>query len=64
MINLRKARLAIDITQQELADKVGITRKTLNMYEKGHREPSASVIVKLADQLHVTTDYLLGRNIK
>lgn len=50
-----------DITQQELADKIGVSRGTVGMYEIGKREPDADTLGKIADYFNVSTDYLLGR---
>jgi len=47
-------------TQQELADKCGITFVSICRYLQGVREPKASVVVKIANALGVSTDYLLG----
>ena len=47
------------ITQKQLADMTGITEASISRYVNGSREPRANSIVKLADALGVTTDYLL-----
>lgn len=49
------------LTQQQLADKIGITRASLSHYEKNRREPDYETLQKLADFFDVSTDYLLGR---
>ena len=49
------------LTQIRVADAVGVALRTYQGYEQGEREPSLSVLVKLADALDITTDYLLGR---
>lgn len=61
MKNLKFARRMKDITQKELAEKVGVTLQTISYYERGKVDPTGRVIVKMADALDVTTDYLLGR---
>lgn len=48
------------LTQQELADKVGITRATYAQYELGRRTPDYDTLIKLAKFYKVTVDYLLG----
>lgn len=58
---LRKARMDSGITQQQAAEAVGITLRVYQSYEQGKHSPSLESLVKLADLLHVTTDYLLGR---
>lgn len=61
--NLRKARMARKMTQQKLSDSVGIALRTYQCYEQGSREPSLEMLVKLADELSVSTDWLLDRNV-
>lgn len=59
---LKSVREAKDMTQAELANLIGISPNTLNSYENTNREPRLSLLVKIADALHVSTDYLLGRS--
>ncbi|MDF2934652.1 MAG: transcriptional regulator, family [Paenibacillaceae bacterium] len=49
------------LTQEDLANKIGISRASLSHYEKNRREPDYTTITKLADFFHVSVDYLLGR---
>lgn len=51
-------------TQQEFADKIGISRSTIGMYETGAREPDFETLEIIADFFNVDTDYLLGRTNK
>lgn len=46
--NLRIQRAILDISQQELADKVGVTRATINAIENGKYAPSGLVLLKIA----------------
>lgn len=55
---LRKER---GITQQQLADGVGISKGGLSYYENSGRTPDISILKRFADYFGVTTDYLLGR---
>ena len=41
------------MTQEELAQKVGLATITIRQYESGAREPNASIVVQIADALHV-----------
>lgn len=50
------------ITQQELAQYLGVTQKTISNYEKGERSPDPETLKKIADYFDVTVDYLLGRS--
>ena len=47
------------ITQKQLAELTGITEASISRTVNGGREPRANSILKLADALGVTTDYLL-----
>jgi len=49
------------MTQKELAQKLNLTDATLNRYEKGHRKPDPKTLSKIAEILHVSVDWLLGR---
>lgn len=59
-ITLKKLRLQEGLTQQQLADKLGVTKSVVSYYELQERYPSPEVLTKLAFIFHVTTDYLLG----
>jgi transcriptional regulator with XRE-family HTH domain len=49
-----------NMTQAELARKLGITRSSVNAWELGFSIPSTQYIVELANLFTVSTDYLLG----
>jgi len=59
---LRKVRMDRHMTQQKLSDSVGLALRSYQCYEQGTREPSLDMLVKLANVLQVTTDYLLCRD--
>ena len=59
-IILKKLRIQEGLTQQELADKLMVTKSVVSYYELQQRYPSPEVLTKLALIFHVTTDYLLG----
>jgi len=48
----------------EFARKLGISYQTLTHYITGHRKPSATNLIKIADGLQCSIDYLLGRSAK
>lgn len=60
---LREVRMAREMTQQQLADCIGLALRSYQCYEQGAREPSLQMLVKLADVLNVPTDYLLCRDL-
>jgi len=49
------------LTQEELANKLGISRAALSHYETSRREPDYDTIDKIASFFKVSTDYLLAR---
>lgn len=56
---LRKLRTEKGLTQHQLAVRLGITKSQISCYEQQLRQPSLKVLLKTADEFHVTTDYLL-----
>ncbi|MBC1771356.1 helix-turn-helix transcriptional regulator [Listeria welshimeri] len=50
------------ITQQTIADLVGVNRATYTNWENGKREPELDKVVELATELNSTVDYLLGNS--
>lgn len=58
---LKEKRVEAGLTQVQLADKAGVTARTIQNYELGNHKPSnMEVIQKIADALNTTTEYLLG----
>lgn len=57
LLELRNAR---NKKRQEVADDIGISRASLEYYEKGQRKPDIEVLTLLAKYYDVSTDYLLG----
>jgi transcriptional regulator with XRE-family HTH domain len=48
------------LTQEELAQKVGINRAALSHYENNRREPDYETLQRIATFFHVSIDYLMG----
>lgn len=61
MEKLKELRLKANVSQQVMADFLGVSRPAYTMYEIGKREPSHDTLQKLADYFGVSVDYLLGR---
>ncbi len=59
-VKLKKLRLQEGLTQQQLADRIGVTKSVVSYYELQERYPSPEVLTKLALVFHVSTDFLLG----
>ncbi len=56
---LKALRKSQKLTQQELANRLGVAKSVVSYYESGNRYPSYDVLIKIAHIFHVTTDYLL-----
>ena len=61
--NLREARLRKRLTQQQVADRLGIAKSTYCQYETGASEPNVLRLKELAKILETTGDALLGIEI-
>lgn len=59
-IMLKELRKSAGLTQQELADRLWVSKAAVSYYEQSLRCPSPEILVKLSQALHVSTDYLLG----
>lgn len=57
---IKELRLAVGLTQTELAEKIGISDKSLHRYENEKSKPDFFALVKLATFFDVSADYLLG----
>ncbi|MCR4746795.1 MAG: helix-turn-helix domain-containing protein [Lachnospiraceae bacterium] len=49
-----------NMSQRELAEKVGVTEVSMSRYINSRRIPRAAVLSNIAKVFHVSTDYLLG----
>lgn len=56
--NVKKLRISLSITQKDLAERVGITRQTLSLIEKGKYNPTIKLAVGIAKSLNVTLNDL------
>ena len=57
----RKIREQSGLTQQQMADKLGVSRSAIGMYENGEREPNFETLELMADTFNVDMNYLLGK---
>ena len=55
-------RQELNLSQKTLAREMGLAPNTYVRYERGEREPTASVLVQMADFYDVSLDYLVGRS--
>ena len=61
--NLKFFRNYIGITQQEIADELGVERSTYSYYETGRTFPSLFTLGKIADMFDVNVDLLISRDL-
>ena len=57
-LRLKSARAALDMSQQDLADQVGVSRQTINAIEKGDYNPTINLCLAICKTLGKTLDEL------
>lgn len=62
-LKLKSARAALDLSQQQLAEKVGVSRQTINAIEKGDYNPTIKLCVAICRVLGKTLDDLFWDEI-
>lgn len=55
---MKIARVSMDLTQQQLAEKVGVTRQTISLIEKGKYNPSLKLCLQICYTVNKTLDEL------
>lgn len=60
-LNLKAARAALDLSQEELAKRVGVSRQTINMIERGDYNPTLKLCLDICHALGRTLDELFWR---
>jgi transcriptional regulator with XRE-family HTH domain len=60
--SIKELRLLKGLTQEGLAEKMGITAATVRAYESGRRNPKPDTILRFADALGVGASYLMSGN--
>ncbi|WP_068673508.1 helix-turn-helix transcriptional regulator [Oceanobacillus sp. Castelsardo] len=58
---IKIARVQVDLTQQQLAEKVGITRQTISLIEKGKYNPSLKLCLEICYAVNKTLDELFWK---
>ena len=59
-LRMKSARAALDMSQQQLADAVGVTRQTINAIERGDYNPTIRLCLAFCRVLGTTLDVLFG----
>ena len=57
-LRMKSARAALDMSQQQLADAVGVTRQTINAIERGDYNPTIKLCLTICKALGKTLDEL------
>ena len=57
-LRMKSARAALDMSQQQLADAVGVTRQTINAIERGDYNPTIKLCLTICHVLGKTLDEL------
>lgn len=60
---IQRERKKMGLSQEKLAEKIGVSRQAITKWENGLATPELEKIVLLSDCFHVSTDYLLKDNI-
>ncbi len=60
--NIRSYRKKLNLSQDELAEKVGVSRQSVSFWETGQTQPTIDNIIALAKIFNVSTDALLGNS--
>ena len=63
-INIKNNRNEKKMNKQEIANELQKTKSSINMYERGERQPNFETLELIADYFNVDIDYLLGRTDK
>ncbi len=61
---IREERLKLRLTQEKLAEDIGISDSYMGQIERGERSLALDTLVTLANRLGVTVDYLLSDSVK
>lgn len=61
---LKQLRVERGMSQQEVADRLGLNKQAVSQYERGVRKPNFEIAEQLADIFNVDLNYLLGYSDK
>lgn len=64
MNKIKILRNEFNISQEELAQKLNLSKGIISLYENGERKPSLDVLIKLSEIFDCSIDYLLGKSDK
>ena len=58
---VKDLRTQSGMTQQEVAEKLNVTKQTISQYERGQRRPDIEGLEAISDLFNVSSDYVLGK---
>lgn len=58
--NIKKYRTINNMTQQELADKLNISRTTISKFENNKADPAIDILIRISEIFNISIDELLG----
>lgn len=58
---IKELRMNKSLSQEQLADRLGVTKQAISQMERGVRKPSVPMLEALCDFFNVSADYLLGK---
>lgn len=59
---IAEKRKAFGFSQEQLANKLGVSQKSISKYECGERRPSYEVLLAMSSIFNISIDYLLGNS--
>ena len=57
----RLLQLRGELTQMQFAEKIGVSRVIIGLWESGNRIPGIKNLIRIADVFNVSIDWLIGR---
>ena len=61
LVNLRTLRHEANISQKQLADRIGVSQQSINKYENHNIEPDIATLCAFAEYFNTSIDYIVGR---
>lgn len=58
---LRNLRISANLSQEDLANRLGLAKSTISMYENGSRKPNFETLEAIADTFNVDMNTLIGK---
>ena len=58
---LQQLKIEKKLLQKDIAKDNNLSLRAYQYYERGERNPTSDILIKLADYFHVSIDYLVGR---